>query len=107
MIKDIVHLAGSSEDQYRLDCAEMLAGLFDAHLTGLLVHVEPEIVAMPEAHYADVLQTLIVEGPERTAQRKARLKERFAGMTTPPTPIRSKYSILMACSNSAAAGQTS
>jgi nucleotide-binding universal stress UspA family protein len=84
MIKDIVvHLTGSSEDQYRLDCAEMLAGLFDAHLTGLLVHVEPEIVAMPEAHYADVLQTLIIEGQEQTAQRKARLKERFAGMTAP------------------------
>ncbi|WP_297110819.1 universal stress protein [uncultured Devosia sp.] len=81
MIKDIVvHLTGSKEDQHRLDYAETLASAFDAHLTGLLVHVEPEIVAMPEAHYAEVLQNLILEAQETTDKRKAELSKRFAAM---------------------------
>ncbi|QYO78313.1 universal stress protein [Devosia salina] len=84
MIKDIVvHLTGSSEDKFRLDCAEKLAGRFDAHLTGLLVHIEPEIVAMPEAGYADVLQSLVAEALEKTEQRRAILAKRFSEMVVP------------------------
>jgi nucleotide-binding universal stress UspA family protein len=84
MIKDIVvHLTGSDEDRNRLDYAETLASIFDAHLTGLLVHVEPEIVAMPEAQYADVLQTLITEAQAATDRRKASLAKRFGSMAVP------------------------
>ena len=40
MIKDIVvHLTGSDEDTVRLAYAGAVAGLFDAHLTGLQVNV--------------------------------------------------------------------
>jgi nucleotide-binding universal stress UspA family protein len=84
MIKDIVvHLTGSDEDQNRIDYAEALAGIFDAHLTGLLVHVEPEIVAMPETAYADVLQTLIQEAQATTDRRKVDLARRFGSMAVP------------------------
>ena len=49
-MKDIVvHLTGSSEDRFRLQCAEALAERFNAHLTGLLVHLRPEVFAMPDA----------------------------------------------------------
>lgn len=84
MIKDIVvQLTGSDEDPNRLDYAESLASIFDAHLTGLLVHIEPEIVAMPETAYADVLQTLIQEAQATTDRRKAELAKRFGAMAVP------------------------
>ncbi|WP_173088268.1 universal stress protein [Devosia sp. 1635] len=84
MIKDIVvHLTGSDEDRVRLDYAETLAGVFDAHLTGLLVHLEPELVASPGLIYADVLPTLMDEAAALTRQRREVLAARFALMVVP------------------------
>ncbi len=45
MIKDIVvHLTGSEEDDVRLAYAESIGERFEAHLTGLYVHMLPEVV---------------------------------------------------------------
>lgn len=44
-MKDIVvHLTGSEEDEVRLAYAETMGERFEAHLTGLYVHMMPELV---------------------------------------------------------------
>ncbi len=84
MIRDIVvHLTGSPEDEARLHCGETLAGKFDAHLTGLLVHLEPELAVVPEAAYAGVSLELLEEAREATEDRRRRLAPRFANMLVP------------------------
>jgi nucleotide-binding universal stress UspA family protein len=84
MIKDIVvHLTGSDEDRVRLDYAETLAGVFDAHLTGLLVHLEPELIASPGLIYADVIPTLMEDAAALTQKRRETLAARFALMIVP------------------------
>ncbi|WP_108462435.1 universal stress protein [Devosia naphthalenivorans] len=78
MIKDIVvHLTGSQEDEVRLCFADALAGIFGAHLTGLLVHLEPELLAVPDPMYADVLQSMVDESASMTRQHKSVLSARF------------------------------
>ena len=47
MIKDIVvHLTGSDEDEIRLAYAETISERFEAHLTGLYVHMLPEVTGV-------------------------------------------------------------
>lgn len=84
MIKDIVvHLTGSEEDEVRLQAAETVAGLFDAHLTGLLVHVEPELITAPDTVYADILQSMMEEARTTTDQRRKALSRRFSHLAGP------------------------
>lgn len=50
LIKDImVHLTGSQEDEIRLAYAETLSERFEAHLTGLYVHMLPDVVCADPA----------------------------------------------------------
>lgn len=84
MIKNIVvHLTGSDEDEVRLEAAEGLAAAFNAHLTGLLMHVDPEIAVMPEAAYAGVGPELIQEEREKTERRRKALTIQLDKMGVP------------------------
>lgn len=80
MIKDIVvQLTGSEEDEIRLGSAETLATWFGAHLTGLLLHFEPELLVGPDPIVvASVLPSLLEEAESTTQQRQAELQTRFA-----------------------------
>lgn len=81
MIKDIaVHLTGSKEDDIRLAVAESLAGRFDAHLTGLLMHIDPELLAVPDPTVAVLLDTWVAEAQSATSKRRAQLRQRFSKM---------------------------
>jgi nucleotide-binding universal stress UspA family protein len=84
MIKDIVvHLTGSEEDEIRLSYAEALASSFGAHLTGLLVHLEPEVIAAHDVMYAEILQRMIDESAFATRQHSSVLNKRFERLAVP------------------------
>jgi nucleotide-binding universal stress UspA family protein len=84
MIRDIVvHLTGSDEDKIRLDYAENLAMYFDAHLTGLLTHIDPEVLGAPELAYSGVLEELIRQANDLTKERQDALRPRFSKMAMP------------------------
>jgi nucleotide-binding universal stress UspA family protein len=81
MIKDItVQLTGSAEDEVRIRSAEAVAVWFDAHLTGLLLHIHPEMLVGPDASVAGVLQALIEEAEATTHRRHEQLRARFTGL---------------------------
>jgi len=83
-MKDIVvHLTGSPEDEFRLDTAEIIARHFEAHLTGLLVHMRPEILVGPEASLGLMLQEMINEAERLTRERQAALQDRLDKMGLP------------------------
>jgi len=84
MIKDIaVHLTGSDEDRVRLRLAETIADQFGAHLTGLLVHLEPELLGAPDLAYAEFLQQMLDDAKTETNKRRAKLEQDFERMTVP------------------------
>ncbi|MBK8085738.1 MAG: universal stress protein [Devosia sp.] len=84
MIKDIVvHLTGSDEDTVRLAYAGAVAGLFDAHLTGLQVNVIPEIISMTDPSGSAYLQTLIAESTARADAAAVKLREQLGRLGTP------------------------
>jgi nucleotide-binding universal stress UspA family protein len=84
MMSDIASIAvlltGSAEDQLRLDYSEGLATRFNAHLTGMLVHRDPELLAVPDLVYADVLQQLVDEAEAATSARKEELRRKMSVM---------------------------
>ncbi|WP_127754624.1 universal stress protein [Devosia sp. 1566] len=83
-MKDIVvQLTGSPEDEFRLTTAETIARSFEAHLTGLLVHMRPEIFAGPEASLGLMLQEMINEAERLTRERQAALEDRLDKMGLP------------------------
>ena len=84
MIKDIVvHLTGSEEDRIRLAYAEPIAAMFDAHLTGLLVHMLPEVIAITDPSGSSFLQTLLEESVERAHKATAALAQTFSSFVVP------------------------
>jgi len=84
MIKDIaVHLTGSDEDHVRLRLAETIADQFGAHLTGLLVHLEPELLGAPDLAYAEFLQQMLDEAMAETNKRRTKLEQNFARLSVP------------------------
>jgi len=84
MIKDIVvHLTGSNEDRFRIGYAEAVAELFDAHLTGLQVHVLPELIEYSDPAGSGFLQTLLVESHEAAQKFHDSLAERFSALRVP------------------------
>lgn len=84
MIKDIaVHLTGSEEDKVRLAHAEAIAEMFDAHLTGLQVHMLPEAIAITDPTGSSFLQTLILESEEQARQVAAVLTKALSTTGVP------------------------
>lgn len=78
MFKDIaVHLTGSEEDEIRLAHAEQIAGMFDAHITGMQVHVMPEMVAVSEPAAAAFIQEAIEESQRNAEELGKRLSQRL------------------------------
>jgi len=76
MIRDIVvHLTGSSEDAIRLAYADGLARAFTAHLTGLQVHVLPEILSLTDPSGSAFLRELIAQSDKEADAIAARLTE--------------------------------
>ena len=75
MIKDIVvHLTGSEEDKVRLAYAEPIARQFDAHLTGLYVHMIPEAFSFDPSG-ATYVGELMAESSKRAEETAAKLAE--------------------------------
>lgn len=82
MIKDlVVHLTGSDEDRVRLAYAERIARQFNAHVTGLFVHLLPEIFAMAEPlAAASVFDDLLAESKKRADAVTDRLNEQMSSL---------------------------
>lgn len=84
MIKDIVvHLTGSEEDQVRLSYAKPIAELFDAHLTGLQVHMLPELIAITDPAASSFLQTLLADAEAQAREVETLLTEALATTGVP------------------------
>ncbi|MEQ1769530.1 MAG: universal stress protein [Devosia sp.] len=79
MIKDIlVRLSGSDQDNALIEYASSVARQFDAHLTGLYVHVMPEVLGITDPTGSSFLQELIADTANRSLRHMASLQERFA-----------------------------
>ncbi|RYE86163.1 MAG: universal stress protein [Hyphomicrobiales bacterium] len=88
MIKDIVvHLTGSPEDAVRLAYADAVAQTFSAHLTGLQVHVLPELLSYTDPSGSAFLRELIAHSDKEADEVTARLTENLAGLG-PHTELR-------------------
>jgi len=84
MLKDIlVHLTGSTEDEVRLTYAEALAQRFDAHLTGMLMHEVPELIATPDPYGVAAMSAWIDESAARADEAEKRLATRFERLAVP------------------------
>lgn len=82
MIKDVcVHLDGTAEDEARIAHADMIAGLFDAHLVGVFTNRIAEM-AFPPADLGDpgamILTEMIADSRRRGDEVEARLRRRCA-----------------------------
>ena len=88
MIKDIVvHLTGSEEDKVRIAYAARIAERFDAHVTGLQVHVLPELIAITDPAASGFLQTLLAESHARAQKVTDVLAAQF-NVIDPPHELR-------------------
>ena len=82
MIKDVVvHLTGSEEDEVRLSYAEAVSERFNAHLTGLYVHLLPEITVGPGS--IGEVDAWFDESDKQASQIHERLKNRFDRLSMP------------------------
>ena len=80
MIKDIVvQLTGSAEDDVRLAYATEIARSFTAHLTGLQLHVLPEVLTTTDPGGFGFPQQLIAESEARADAVGEKLKQRLSG----------------------------
>lgn len=80
MIKDIVvHLTGSTEDDVRIGYATEVARAFTAHLTGLQVHVLPDLVTVTDPTASALIQQYMSESSIGAQAVGERLKAKFAG----------------------------
>jgi nucleotide-binding universal stress UspA family protein len=78
MIKDIVvHLTGSEEDEIRILHAEGIARALDAHITGLLVHTMPEVIAVTDPTGSAYLQQVMAESASRADAGSDKLRARL------------------------------
>ncbi|MGV8954841.1 MAG: universal stress protein [Cypionkella sp.] len=83
MIKDIVvHLTGSSEDEIRLAYAETLSERFEAHLTGLYVHMLPEVVGADPTGMVG-MDLWFEESDAQAKETFNRLEARFQRLSMP------------------------
>lgn len=83
MIKDIVvHLTGSQEDEIRLAYAETISERFDAHLTGLYVHMLPEVVGADPAGMVG-MDVWFEESNAQAKEAFTRLEARFERLGMP------------------------
>ena len=82
-MKDImVHLTGSEEDEIRLAYAETIGERFEAHLTGLYVHMLPEVVGTyPIGMVA--MEELFEASNARATETLRRLERRFERLRLP------------------------
>lgn len=81
MIKDIVvHLTGSPEDDVRLAFADAVAQNFDAHLTGLQVHILPEVLSITDPSGSAFLRELIEQSDKDADKVTSRLTEKLAAL---------------------------
>lgn len=84
MIKDIViHLSGEDEDRVRITHAVRVAELFDAHITGLQVHVLPELIGITDPVDSGYLQTLLAESHARAQKVTDALGEQLKATAIP------------------------
>jgi len=84
MIKDIVvQLTGSDQDSVRIAYARQIGELFEAHVTGLQVHVLPELIAITDPVASTYLQTLLAESHARAQKVTDALAGQFDTMTVP------------------------
>lgn len=82
MIKDIVvHLTGSEEDDIRLAYAEPIARSFDAHLTGLQVHVLPNLISYTDPSGSAFLQDLLAQSHTAAQKVTDSLRAKLDGFT--------------------------
>lgn len=81
MIRDIVvHLTGSDEDAIRLAYTAGMARAFTAHLTGLQVHVLPEILEITDPSGSAFLRDLIAKSNKEAERVTARLTEQLSAL---------------------------
>jgi len=83
LIKDIaVHLTGSEEDEVRLAYAEAISERFEAHLTGLYVHMLPEVVGAVSTNMVG-LEAWFEESNAQAGETFERLERRFDRLSMP------------------------
>ncbi|MEO8683744.1 MAG: universal stress protein [Devosia sp.] len=83
LIKDIVvHLTGSQEDEIRLAYAEAISERFEAHLTGLYVHMLPEVVGADPAGMVG-MDVWFEESNAQAKETFNRLEGRFERLRMP------------------------
>ena len=83
MIKDIaVHLTGSVEDEVRLAYAETISERFGAHITGLYVHMLPEVVGADPAGMVG-MEMWFEQSNALAEETFKRLKGRFERLNMP------------------------
>jgi nucleotide-binding universal stress UspA family protein len=84
MIKDLaVHLTGSSEDAVRIAHAGRLADQFGAHVTGLQVHVLPELISTTDPSGSAFLQDLLQQSHAEAQAVSDRLRAALDGISAP------------------------
>lgn len=85
MIKDIaVHLTGSSEDAVRLAFAKTVAQSLEARITGLQVHLLPDVISITDPSGSAFLQALLEESSKAADKTTASLRlqlEKLGGST--------------------------
>ncbi|WP_187829446.1 universal stress protein [Labrys sp. KNU-23] len=72
-----VHLDGSKEDEVRLSHAEMLAAMFDSHLTGLFTSLLPDISLYAGEMGTAVSMDMVDQIQQRATAAIERLQPRF------------------------------
>jgi nucleotide-binding universal stress UspA family protein len=77
--KLLVHLDGSPLDRLRLDHAAALADRFGAHVSGLLLHEQPEILGMGDPSGSAFLRELMARSEAELEAAAKRLAPDFAG----------------------------
>lgn len=83
MIKDnVVHLTGSKEDEVRLAFAETISERFEAHLTGIFVHMLPEVTGVEGAAVAG-MESWFAESAATARHTFERLQKRLDRFTMP------------------------
>lgn len=77
--KLLVHLDGSPADRLRIDHAAALADRFGAHLWGLLLHEQPEVLTMGDPSGSAFLRELMARSEAELDAAAKRLAPDFSG----------------------------
>lgn len=78
----MVHLTGSEEDDVRLTYAETISERFEAHLTGLYVHMLPEVVGADPGAMVGI-DVWFEQSNAQAEETFKRLKQRFDRLSMP------------------------